>query len=371
MALKQERNYGVDLLRIVSMFMVVLLHVLMHGGVLQTNGAFSAQYLLSWFMEYAARCAVNLFALISGYVGIKSRYRVSNLAVLWLQVFFYSFGIAVFAAIVRPAYVSGLRNLAGYAFPVLTDKYWYFSAYVCLFLFMPLLNKGVDALSERSLRRLVLAMFLVFSVAEAIARETSHNPFALQGGFSGLWLMILYVAGGYIAKHGMWKKVPQPALIGIWLGCAAVSLGIRVAVRQISAKLTGAPFPVTALLNYDAPLIVLESVALLLFFARLRCGNVAKKLIAFFAPTIFGIFIIHRHPIIWEHLIHKRFSFIADFSPLALVGAVFLSAVGIFVVCILIELLRIQLFKLLKVKQRCLALEERLFRKDGAEKEES
>ena len=370
MALKQERNYGIDLLRIVSMYMVVLLHVLMHGGVLQKNGGLSGQYLLSWFLEYSARCAVNVFALISGYVGIRSKYRVTNIVVLWLQVFLYSFGIAVFAAILRPDFCSG-TDLIGYFFPVLTKKYWYFSAYVCLFLFMPLLNKGVNALGKRSLRRIVIAVILVFSVVASVARETSNNPFALNRGFSGLWLMVLYVVGAYIGKYGMWKKVPQPALLCIWLGCAAVTVGIRIAVRQISAKLTGTAYDIGFIIDYISPLLVLESIALLLFFARLNCGRIAKKLIVFFAPAAFGAYIIHRHPIIWEHLLQKRFSFMVDFSPLALVAASLLSAFGIFVGCILIDLLRVQLFKLLKVKQRCRALEEKLFGKNDPEKEET
>ncbi|MBQ6432186.1 MAG: acyltransferase [Oscillospiraceae bacterium] len=362
MALKQGRNYGIDLLRMVAMYMVCILHVLLHGGVLLESGGFSGQHLLSWFLEYGARCAVNLYALISGFVGIKSKYRVSNLAVLWLQVFLYSFGIAVAVLIVRPDFCSG-SDLVGFAFPVLTKKYWYFSAYFCLFLFMPLLNAGINTLGKSSMRRTVIAMFLVFSVAASIAKQTSHSPFSLNSGFSGLWLMILYVLGAYIRKYGFWEKVPQPALLGIWLGCTAASLGIRITAEQIGIWLTGVAYNATVLLAYISPLMVLGSVALLLFFARLQCGNISKRIIAFFAPAAFGVYIIHMHPLIGDHLLYHRFSFIADYSPFALVAAVILCAFGIYLICSLIDLVRIQVFKLLKIKQRCLALEEKLKRR--------
>ena len=40
-----SRNYGIDLLRIISMIMVVVLHVLRHGGVIEGTDPLSANYL--------------------------------------------------------------------------------------------------------------------------------------------------------------------------------------------------------------------------------------------------------------------------------------------------------------------------------------
>ncbi len=357
MALKQERNYGIDLLRMVAMFMVTVLHVLGQGGVIARAYAGTAQYTITWFLELAAFGAVNLYALISGYVGVNGRYRVSNLAVLWLQVFLYSFGIAVAFAIIRPDVISG-SGLLEYAFPVITKKYWYFSGYVCLFLFIPLLNAGINALSKQALRRIMAAMFLVFSVAASIAREESYDTFILVAGYSGLWLMILYVLGGYIRKYGMWEKIPQPALLAIYFGCTLLSY---VCKRFIP----GAKFPA----SYISPLILLGSVALLLFFSRLRCGNITKKLVALFAPAAFGVYIIHVHPLIWEHIMADRFAFIATMHPFVMRLVVLLCAFAIYLVCSLVDLVRIQLFKLLRIKQGCQALEKKLFKEDEEEKQ--
>ena len=62
----KKRNYGIDLLRLVAMYMIVILHVLGNGGVLEaTNGLKNS---LAWFMEIGSYCAVNCYAIISGYV---------------------------------------------------------------------------------------------------------------------------------------------------------------------------------------------------------------------------------------------------------------------------------------------------------------
>ncbi len=354
MALQQGRNYGIDLLRMVAMFMVAVLHVLGQGGVLG-SAVNSTQYHITWFLELAAYGSVNLFAMISGYVGVKSRFKAANLAALWVQVFFYSFGIAVIFAFFRPDLCSA-SDLLGYAFPVITRKYWYFSAYFSLFLFTPLLNAGLNALSKQTLRRLSVAMILVFSVAASAGKEASQDSFTLVGGYTGLWLMVLYVVGGYIGKYGMWENVPKPALFGIWLGCTALSFGLQFYLPKIVA------YTPKFVISYISPLIVLGSIALLLFFSRLECGNAAKKLITIFSPAAFSVYIIHVHPLIWENVMHGRFSFLGTLHPLYIAGAVLLSAFGIYLVCSLIDLLRIQLFKLLRIKKGLSSLENKLFK---------
>ncbi len=63
-----EKNNNISLLRILSMFMVVMLHVIGNGGV---RGGFerrSINYVIAVAVELINYSAVNLFALISGYL---------------------------------------------------------------------------------------------------------------------------------------------------------------------------------------------------------------------------------------------------------------------------------------------------------------
>lgn len=68
----KERNYGIDLLRIVTMFMIVNLHVYWYGEILWSNKLyfFSVKYNIVWLLEIICYVAVNCYALISGFVGI-------------------------------------------------------------------------------------------------------------------------------------------------------------------------------------------------------------------------------------------------------------------------------------------------------------
>lgn len=91
----KERNRNLDLLRIVSMFMVVLLHSFNHGGLLQdiapaygTPNLYLVQAIFSFCLV-----AVNCFVLISGYFLCASDFKLKKWVSTWGQALVYSVGI--------------------------------------------------------------------------------------------------------------------------------------------------------------------------------------------------------------------------------------------------------------------------------------
>ena len=85
----QQRNYGIELLRIIAMFMIVSLHTLGQGGILASVTPNSPQFHIAWILEIACFCAVNIYALISGYVLSDKPFRLSRLINLRLQLLLY------------------------------------------------------------------------------------------------------------------------------------------------------------------------------------------------------------------------------------------------------------------------------------------
>ena len=69
---KREHHYGLDLLRIISMFMIVITHVLGKGGLRSSVagvGESDSYFVVTWVIQVLVYGAVNCYALISGYVG--------------------------------------------------------------------------------------------------------------------------------------------------------------------------------------------------------------------------------------------------------------------------------------------------------------
>ncbi len=136
-----SRNYGIDLLRIVSMVGVVFLHVLGHGGLLNSFQS-PARFSLIWFFEILAFPAVNCFVLVSGYVGYKGSDifpKIKNLFSLLFTVIFYSVVIFFIFKFFGPEPI-GTDQLIKSIFPTIMGRYWFFTAYFALFLLSPILN---------------------------------------------------------------------------------------------------------------------------------------------------------------------------------------------------------------------------------------
>ena len=110
----EQRNRGIDLLRMAAMWMVVILHILNKGGVLEAAAPMSAGRETARLLEIAAYCAVNCYGLISGYVGVGHRFRYSGAIALWLRAAFYTLGITAAFALLMPGSVNGDRVLRAF-----------------------------------------------------------------------------------------------------------------------------------------------------------------------------------------------------------------------------------------------------------------
>ncbi len=76
-----KRNIGLDFLRLLAMFMIVMLHVNNWGGLLK-NISFQIDFLPIYVFEAFSIVAVNCFILISGFFLIKQEFRLKKLIAL-------------------------------------------------------------------------------------------------------------------------------------------------------------------------------------------------------------------------------------------------------------------------------------------------
>ena len=206
------RNIGIDLLRIVSSFYVILLHTLGLGGILKNLEPQMTQYKVYWFIEIWSYCAVNIFIIISGFTGYtdeKKETDWSKLIIIWLQVVFYSVIIAVIYKFINTDMVSGetIRNMF---FPLSNDIYWFFSAYTGLYILKPFLNAAIRTINKKTLQDLMFIVFLSFCCFSMVT-----NPFRLSEGYSFSWFVILYLIGAYLKKGKIDEKFSALKSFGV------------------------------------------------------------------------------------------------------------------------------------------------------------
>ena len=82
--IKKQRSASPDLLRIISMLLIVFLHSIDHSGVLENAAASGAGIYAFVMISYSlCRVCVNIYVMLSGYFLVTSRFRLHKLCTLW------------------------------------------------------------------------------------------------------------------------------------------------------------------------------------------------------------------------------------------------------------------------------------------------
>ncbi len=342
---ENQRNYGIDALKSLAMFMVVILHLLGHGGLLgaAADNSFNGQVL--WLIEIGAYGAVNIFAITTGYLMVNHKFRADRIINMWLQVIFYALIINLIFAIVLPGSV-GTKQWIKSLCPVFSNLWWYFSCYIVLSLFIPFINIMLNAIKKRQTIVLIAIIFIVFSTIPTLIPVDSTG---INGGYSVMWLACMYIIGAVIKKYDFgdkykkrWCLLTYAVLVfAVWIS--------RIVIAFITKMVFGREILVNVFVNYLSPFVVISSISLLLFFKKIQFSQVLCKILKFISPLSFAVYIIHEHPMIREHLISDKFARFASANILVILGVVFGAAIAIFTVCILIEYLRTLLFKYTRI----------------------
>ena len=368
--LNPKRNYGIDFLRILSMLFVLLLHILKQGGILSALDKLSLGYNLAWFIEVCAYCAVNCYALISGFIGYGSKHKYSNIINLYIQTAFYALLATGVFYVISPDEI-GEKAFIKAVLPFGFNLYWYFTAYFCMFFFIPFMNKVLETCDKKQLTGLVVFSIMFFSVFPLIFEK---DIFFTNNGYSVVWISILYMIGGYIRKYGIYKKISNLKCVVLYFAGVFITFGQKVIVEYVKLKLSGETVNEGAFIKYTSPTMVLCAISLLCLFAKVNFKDGMKKVTAIFSPFAFSVYLIHTAPFVWSKVMKNRFVMFAEFNPFGMVVAVLVTAVSIFLLCSFIDFIRTQLFKLLKIKELSIKIESfvtKLFdKKESVDKSE-
>lgn len=354
---REERNIGVELFRVVSMILVVMLHVLGHGGVYSHTEFLSDNYKVAWFLETAAYCSVNCYALISGFANVKSNFKFRRIVLLWLEVFTLNVGMTVFMNFFVPSVELTSTEWRRALLPLLTSEFWYFCSYTLMFPLLPILNKGI--LSLKKYQHLIIMFFLMSpTIIKLIASSMDERfRFELAGGYSTMWLICLYVVGAYFRIYGAPKWAKWFVTLPVFFLSTYVALKYKLNIEeQYAAGLIEKDSDIYSgreiLISYISPCMVVAAIALLLFFMQIKIKHkVPKLIISNLGKATFGVFILHVGQFwLWTDF-WKKFNAFADMPTAKMVLCVFAATLAIYLGFSLISIGRIYLFKLLHINK--------------------
>lgn len=198
-----ERKKNIELLRSISMLLVITLHALGHGGIMGLYKFGQTGYFVSELMKTFCMVSVDCFVLITGYFLVESKMHLSRILKLILQVEFYSILCLLLTRYVFHQIIV-IKDVFHVLFPLTSRQYWFATDYAVLLTLSPLLNKLIHALSKREhvvTNTILVTLFCVIPTFFFWSRATLGN------GFEFTWFITLYFIAAYIRIYGInWKK---------------------------------------------------------------------------------------------------------------------------------------------------------------------
>mgnify|MGYP002584529980 CR=1 FL=1 len=343
-----RRNIGIDLLKIVSMLMIVTLHMLGHGGILEQVPVLSGSYQLAWLLEIICYGAVNCYALASGF--LTARCNIRKIMELWMQVIFYSLIITILMdCTVLHGTISREEWIYSF-FPVTSRKSWYVTAYFGMMCLMPVIRLAVDYIDQRLYRHMLMGIFAVYIVLPTLVsyllQGTYHpDPVTLNRGYSSLWLCVMYLLGAYIRKYVDYYAVKKRISLLVF-GCMVMITFLSKMLMERTGNVENAD----VLVDYTSPTIVLGSIALLMFFVNIRGDSIKiKQMIVTLSGATLGVYLIHDNDLIRNEVVAHLFEdeLINGMYKWALVKLI-IAVPAVYVICSMVDLIRGKLFECVK-----------------------
>ena len=275
------RQSNIELLRILSMMMVLAVHFAGAALGLPLPVGLGSTDAAWWWRTSVATLSivgVNCFTLISGYFGIRASVR--GLLTFVTQCVFYS--VAMYSVCALCGVVSFSFAAWGESWLALTHTdLWYVPAYLCLYLLSPFINAGMERLTDRQLL-LWTGIFVLVNLYAGWWWGASFNP----NGYTVVQLVMMYCVGSAVRR--MLSGVPPGVGWSLYLGASAFT---AVAAAYM------APLKVYA---YNSPLVIVASVGLLLAFAGMQFRS---GFINYVARSSFAVYLIHKNKLIWVSMV--------------------------------------------------------------------
>lgn len=339
------RNSNFELMRIISMFLIVMYHTIYHGKIIQ-NSATPFLKIFFLILEMITIIHVNSFVLVSGYYQSESQFKLKKVINLMLLNLFYSLLFIFLFSYFHIFKISEFTIIKGLSF-LNINEYWFIKIYIFLFCLSPYLNIIIKNMNKKEYKTLLILLIIFLSVIPTFSGQEilSNNGYTLSQ------FVMLYLIGGYLKKYPINIKSKVKTRIAtflIFFGCVTLNFllilfsfknnGQNEFINYICNNIN------VSYLSYSNPIILLQSLVYFLFFLTL---DFQSKLINKISSLVLGVYFIHDNNYVrlWIYkflkidngLIYSR-RYILYFIVIVLV---------IFVLCLIIEYIRKKITKLL------------------------
>lgn len=328
-----KRNSSIELLRIISMLLIITSHLSIHGAN-SLNMNFSLKKIV-----LNCLCLGNLgsvlFILIAGYFYEND---VSYLKIIKISIItiFYSTFIYFFLVIIKFVDFS-LIDFMNQLFSLINGNYWFITSYLILLIFQPYLKILINSISIDHLKKLVIILLVLWILVPFLFKIIVPSFEIYSNSFTDLF--VYYVLGAYLRRY---NKIGKKIKLNIYIVLFLIFMISSVIILNImSIKFSVLSKYTIYFLNRNSILILFLSLFLMIHFTNIDFKN---KYINYISSFTLSVYIIHDNlymrNIIWNKIFRIQcilnskyfFLYILLTVPLVYIGCMFIENIRRFMI---------------------------------------
>lgn len=340
----KDRNSNFELMRIISMFAIILSHILGHGKMV-VNSTNETITIFLQFLQYFVLFHVNSFVLVSGYFQSKSTFKLSKFLELIFQVIFYSLLIVIVFTKLGIITDADLPLFVKNMLFTSVNNYWFIKMYVVVYLLSDIINKFINSLDKKTYENTLIVLFIIFSIGAYL----SGGKFIDNNGYTFYNFIFLYLIGGYIRRYPIkdsyhFKNMSLNGyrlflififFLMIFLNYSSEQLAYRIGEGTVISDIY---YRIMAnRLGYSTPFVIIQSVCYFLFFETL---NIKSKFINYISSCTFGIYLFHDNSYVRNIIFKVLLIDIGPYDEYYMLIRMVIVLIWIFIAGVIIESIR-------------------------------
>lgn len=357
-----ERKSNFELMRIVSMIFIIIYHIIFHICSIYSYQMSSMTFMILRFIIAIVIVHVNSFIIISGYFQCNKEFKLSKVIKLNNITWFYGVLFLVLALILSKYYGFNLTypikqiDIYKTLVPLDYGNYWFIDLYLLLYIFTPVLNKVIKYFDKKGLLKIIIVLFIIFSIIPTL---TVDGVVYTNEGHSILIFILLYFIGAYlrlypISENKLLSKYSNTARKTFYFIMFIFMAFISLLFYNMSVQLGhGTSNEIIKHFSeiffnfynsFGSPIIIIQSIFYFLFFSTI---SLKSKIINIISKCVFGIYLIHENIYIRDNFYKLIPWFKTKNFGYKHIGMIFVVALLMFITCIIIDLVRKVIFKMI------------------------
>ena len=328
-----NRNTSIELLRIISMIMIMFHHFAYHGNFEWNFNEVTLPHLWYDFILMDGKVGVDIFVLISGYFLIENTeklFQPKKLLKFWGQVVFYSIMTYLLSVMLR-LNAFEIKQLIKVCLPITYPGWWFASTYFMLYLIHPFLNKLLHGLSKTEYQYLILMMVLCWSIIPTATTQLFESN-------SLLWFVTLYGIAGYVNLYGGNQKLQSKHYFSLYFMVLIITYTVSTTFLFLGTKKEEWSTHAIDFFEIERLPILLMAITLFMGFVTLKMNY--HKWINMIASATFGVYLIHDSSYIRYYLWTNIFKINQYQDSTFLILYSILVVFILYVSCTMIDLIR-------------------------------